>query len=407
MRNFLSIGGMLTIEVTGADNTSLLMKIYQRNIPLIKVVFINELTFRAVIARKDYNSFLRLAEQNGSQTKIACKIGLYWAIKELLKRPILVGCIVFLILLSILLPRYVLFFKVEGNSRVSTKQILEEVEKCGISFGISRNVLRSEQMKNALLERIPQLQWAGINTYGCVAVISVQEKTSAEDGKIEQSVSSIIASRDGVVREYTVQQGNALCRVGQAVKKGQVLISGYTDCGLLIKATNANGEIYADTVHELKAISPYPTYKRGEMHSAKKQYSFFLGKNIINLYKDSGIWDTSCVKIYKQKNITLPGGFRLPIGIVCEIQISYDPDDCVVTERENMLWLKSAARNYLIGQMIAGKIVEDSELLQFNEGTYVLSGKYVCIEMIGQVQREEIITKDAENDGTNRERGTG
>lgn len=35
-------------------------------------------------------------------------------------------------------------------------------------------------MKNALLSAIPELQWAGVNTYGCRAVISVRERTLPE-----------------------------------------------------------------------------------------------------------------------------------------------------------------------------------------------------------------------------------
>ena len=46
-------------------------------------------------------------------------------------------------------------------------------------------MIRSEKVKNSLLQRIPQLQWAGINTDGCVAVISVREKTAIKNSEFK------------------------------------------------------------------------------------------------------------------------------------------------------------------------------------------------------------------------------
>ena len=63
-------------------------------------------------------------------------------------------------------------------------------------------------------------------------------------------------SRDGFIVSATVTRGNFLCRVGQSVKAGQVLISGYTDCGICIQATRAEGEIYAQTSRDFAAVTP-------------------------------------------------------------------------------------------------------------------------------------------------------
>ena len=79
-------------------------------------------------------------------------------------------------------------------------------------------------MKNALLQQIPTLQWAGINTDGCVATISVREKTVQMQQDVRYPVISIVAVRDGYITQMTVTAGSAGCKVGQSVEKGQVLI---------------------------------------------------------------------------------------------------------------------------------------------------------------------------------------
>ena len=96
----------------------------------------------------------------------------------------------------------------------------------------------------------------GVNTSGCVATVSVRERTDPEVTEQDSAVSNIVASRDGFIVSATVTRGNFLCRVGQSVKAGQVLISGYTDCGICIQATRAEGEIYAQTSRDFAAVTP-------------------------------------------------------------------------------------------------------------------------------------------------------
>ena len=92
----------------------------------------------------------------------------------MLFRPVLLAGLGILFLLAMYLPSRVLFIRVEGNMQIPDRQILAAAEECGIRFGASRREVRSEKVKNALLSSVPQLQWAGVNTAGCVATISVR-----------------------------------------------------------------------------------------------------------------------------------------------------------------------------------------------------------------------------------------
>ena len=204
------------------------------------------------------------------------------------------------------LPSRVLFVQIEGNTHVESRRILESAARCGIAFGASRREIRSEKIKNALIECIPELSWVGVNTYGCTAVISVRERVKESDTENIHGVSSIVASCDGVIRQITVLQGNRVCSVGQAVTKGQVLISGYTDCGISIQATAAKGEVFAETSRSVTAIFPRVCMQRGEKQCIEQKYAVIIGKKRINFSNSSGILGTSCVKMYTEKYLTLP-----------------------------------------------------------------------------------------------------
>ena len=245
-------------------------------------------------------------------------------------------------------------------------------------------------MKNALLSALPQLQWAGVNTSGCVATVSVRERTDPEVTEQDSAVSSIVASRDGFIVSATVTRGNSLCRVGQSVKAGQVLISGYTDCGICIQATRAEGEICAQTSRDFAAVTPAQWTVRGEQTAVRRKYSLIIGKKRINLWKDSGILQGSCDRMDRRYELTLPGGFRLPVTLCVEEYTFYDWERMTLEPDAAEAALSKFAQSALTQQMVAGRILSREESITQSEDKYLLEGTYACVEMIGRVRREQI-----------------
>ena len=394
-----SIGGMVEVSVTSASNESLLRDINRAGIEVDNMIPGNdELTISFQIRRTDLSRIKAIASRRGADLKVHKRIGLYWAVVGLLKRPALVAGMLFLLLAVTILPTRIFFFRVEGNENIPTNIILEKCESFGLSFGASRVHVRSEKVKNALLEAIPELKWAGINTSGCVATISVQERTETENILQTNGVSKIIATKDGVVTECTVTKGNAVCKPGQAVRQGQTLISGYTDCGISIRAEQAEGEVYAQTEVKLEAVFPDIACKKANATEQIKKYSLIIGKKRINLYKDSGISDTRCDKMYLEKYLTLPGGFQLPVAIVTEIWNEYTCEDIGVEAAEAESILTEFSKEYVSSHMIAGKILDSDTVISAGDGFYSLSGYYICNEMIGLTQNEEIIKPYGKHD---------
>lgn len=387
------ITGAYFVKIVSASATELIKFITNSDIALHSIQQVDYLTFTARIARRDYALLQQLITKKGDKISIIQKEGLIWNIATLFKRPILTIGALTLVFLSLYLPTKVLFIQVEGNRSVSTTEILESAEKCGITFGASRRKVRSERVKNALLSASPQLQWAGINTNGCVAVISVRERSAFQPNADRKTVSSIVAMRDGIISELTVLQGSPQCRIGQAVKKGQILVSGYTDCGITIRAEQADAEIMAKTFHNFQAISPIIQSERTEQTHKTTHYMLCIGKKLINLCKCSGIFDGTCVKMYEKIPLILPGGFVLPITMIKVTCKYYDTQQAAVEETD-LSWLQNQADSYLQNQMISGQILLRNNTLSVEDGQYLIDCRYACREMIGAVRYEEMITSN-------------
>lgn len=383
--------GMMTVEFTAGAPEVLLDALTQAGIPLFRVRPVTELTYRLLVRQRDFRELAGIVEHHGGALGRRFGIGFLRSMGVLVRRPVLVFTCLLLLASSVYLPSRVFFVEVEGNETVPARLILSAAEEQGIGFGSSRKDIRSERMKNALLAAVPQLQWAGINTSGCRAVLSVRERGSEEEILPEPNVvSHLVAHRDGYILSATVTKGTAHCAPGDAVTKGQLLVSGYTDCGICIRASRAEGEIYAQTNRNLRVCMPESYVRTGSAGPMRYGISLIFGKKRINLWKDSRISGVSCGRMYEEYYVSLPGGFLLPVAVCLDRYWEYRMQESVLPESAARQLLGEFSEGYLKQQMIAGRILRTREEFSLQEGNYRMESSSVCTEMIGKAQRDQI-----------------
>lgn len=400
--------GIVRAELVSADPEGALRALGEAGIALDEITPKGALTLEFLLRREDLPAAEALCRKRGDSFRVLGRQGLWYAVGALWERKLLLTGLVFLLGLTMLLPTRVLFFRVEGNRTVPTARILWEAERQGLSFGASRRGMRSERVKNALLEAIPELEWVGVNTQGCTAVISVRERTApAPAPEAKHQVGNIVAAMDGYILSVTVTQGTGLVQPGQAVKKGEILISGYTDCGICIQAAQAEGEILAQTRRQIEAVTPAQYLRKGKITGTKRALSLLLGKKRIFFWKDSGILEGSCDRIQEDYPLTLPGRFRLPVSLRVETYEIRESTSAKLTGAEASALLEAFAARYLPRQMIAGRIQQTRQTILGNGDIYRLRGGYLCQEMLGREKREGNGESNGKTSGQSRERGTG
>lgn len=391
MNIWQSLAGELEAELLTADPAGALCAIARANIPLSQVTLSGELTLVFRLSRRDYGRLHRLVAKRGEKLTICHRLGTYWTVKGLVKRPLLVFGMTVFLMLSLWLPTRIFFFRVEGNRRLSSREIIAAAEQCGVSFGISRKRIRSEKIKNNLLSQLPELKWAGINTHGCVAVIHVEEKpetTPMEPGNA--MLCHIVAARDGIVTALTATAGTPLCSPGQAVVEGQILISGLTDCGIALCAQTAQGEVTALTSRQIRTAAPEKQLRRSVIQKKIHRWSLILGKKRIKLWIGSGIWDTGCGRMYREYPLCLPGGFQLPVALAVDTLEQSALVDSEILPEDAQLQLHAFAESSLRQAMLGGTLCKATETISREQGVYLLTGSYSCREVISRPRWEQI-----------------
>ena len=392
------IRSLITVEISGADIPQTLCALNRSEIILLRTHMKDELTVEVTMLRQDIGKAQEICRKRGDSLRILEREGWYWPFKSLLSRPVLMFGLALLLFCALWLPSRVLFVQVEGNALVPARKILEMADQCGIGFGARRRGVRSEKMKNALLEKMPELQWAGVNTRGCVAVISVRERPVRQATVESPSLCHIVAVADGVISQCTATRGTLLCIPGQAVEAGEILISGYTDSGLTIRAEAAQGEIYGHTLRTIESVTPTFRGTVSEYGPEMKKISLLIGKKRINLWKDSGIWEGTCDRMYEEYYITLPGGFQLPLGLTVERYHQRQVSQQEIPQTHCRRLLETAAQAHLCDAMIAGTIVRTDLSYTQEPGVLRMAGEYRCTELIGVPQRFQIGEQNGKND---------
>lgn len=383
----VSVSGRISVQLTGADISGSYKALNDRNIPLYCLVQEDELTACFQVDHKDYDELRFIARKRGDRVKVLGRLGPVWLVKELLRRSvILCGLVVFFFAVAFI-PGRILFFRVEGNIQVPAQKVLEAAQSCSVRFGTKRQNINNEKFKNSMLLVLPELRWVCVNTKGCVAEISVLEQEPEQPSQVE-GLTSIVALRDATIDELIVRGGTAQAEAGDTVSGGQVLISGYTDCGGVILGGSARGEVYGITRHELKAVSPAQSLRRTLEGDVDHRLSIVVGKKRINLWKGSGIYPSTCGRIYKEYCLTLPGGFRLPVTLEVETITHYSCDAFFRDGLEESL--TEQASGYLTSQMTAGVILDTQSSLTGQNAVWLFQGSYRCRESIGISRQEQI-----------------
>lgn len=377
----------IQVRVVCADLERYVDGLLAHGISISDIQYLDEITANMVIPSKFYDRIKNISYKYNADVRMQNNSLLSKSIDLFRARPLLIlGGIVFLVL-SVIISRTILFVNVVGNDSVNEARIIEQAEACGLHFGANRSKVNSERIKNVILQKIPELQWAGVNTSGCVATVYVKERSDLQNESSFNGPVSIVAAKDGIINSVTLIKGTSTCKNGQAVNKGDVLISPYVDYGNITVLSGAEGEVYADTVNEIRLLTFTDSIKRTDNSESKLRISFIFRKKLINLYNCSGILDGSCVKMYSERTIRLPGGLELPITLCLE---EYTNCKTSVTDLDQSNWPIDAAKTYLTNKMISGKIIDYQTSVSIVDRIHVYDLIFTCREMIGMTQKEEI-----------------
>ena len=260
---------------------------------------------------KDFRKLLSLKHIFSAKIRIKLveKKGLPFKIKKyFIRKGIPIGIAIFL-LINIILSQFIWCIDIKGNKTISDEQILNECLKLGIEIGSNRKKVDTYSAKQQLGMSLKNIAWVSLNIEGSKLTVNISE---AVDNKKEiQNPRNIVALCDGIIKRIEITKGMKNIEINQAVKKGDVLVSGIVENSENIHFLSAEGSVIAETKHSFdKTVSKQFNALLPKKRRSIRQVFKFFWLNIPLYLSDISFKGESYIQ---NKKISLFGN-ELPIG---------------------------------------------------------------------------------------------
>lgn len=268
--------------------------------------------YTAWLPARDYHRIRPFAKKSGVRVRLVKKQGLpFWVLRHRRRYGIALGAAFFLFSLWFF-PQFVWEIRISGNQSIPSGEIYGALEEIGVHRGMRLKDLDYDNLRQALILRLPSLSWCSLNMDGSVVELEVRERVFAPP--TEETPCNLVAGCDGYIVQSKVYAGTPLVKAGDAVVKGDLLVSGVVEYGngkTAFKA--ARGEILAQTEHEITVFEPFSVTEERRTGVCKTRRVLTLFHWKIPLYLGS------VTGSYQQRTtVTEPEffGHRLPLGII-------------------------------------------------------------------------------------------
>lgn len=329
------------------------------------------------ILKKDIFKIRFLRRNTFVKIKIIDKKGLpFFVNKYNMRYGMICGILLFIFLLSFMSTR-LWVIKINGDTSIGENEILSKIYDMGIIEGISMNSIDTAFLKQNLIISSKDIAWSSFNKQGCILEVNFTKANTTDDEKI---ASNLIAETDAVIKKVNVQKGTAMVKIGDTVKKGQLLVSGTVDYGNGSVFETAKGEIIAE-VHTQEKINIEKTEKTAVVTGKN------VTKSVVNLFGIDiplylGSLHGDYEKHFEKENVKLFGGIT-PISIYkCEfMEIFYTYKELnAVSAKEKAIELllsEYKANGYEVLKITNEKIIE-------KDGLYELTAEVVSNKNIAE-----------------------
>ena len=335
---------------------------------------------------KGFKKVPPIAYKSKTRVRIISRHGLPFLINKYKKRKVFVISGTVAILLLLYITSFVWVIDVEGNEKIKSETIIEALEDNGFKTGILRYGNDISALQNKMMLSLDELSWLWVEIKGTRAIVKVKEKTPVPNIVDRHMPCNIVASNSGVITEINATYGEKLAKIGDVVKKGDLLIGGISNTKYDgIHYLHSSGVVKARTYH--KKSSDFPLLKEVFSKTGKK-----ISKKTINFFGFR-------VKLYSRENspyeysekeerksyISFGQNYVLPIGIESvdyyelsrsELPLTVEQ----VTETGTNKLFSDLDKNLPEGTVVVNKTHTVNGV---DEKTVRIEVCYECIEQIG------------------------
>ncbi len=387
------LGGCCTVHTGAACRTELLNICLQNGINYTAFTCCEDGSISFCTTLASARRLSKLCAACGVHIEVDSKRGLPWFFYRHRRRAGLALGILSAIVLMMLSSRFVWDVRITGNVNMTEDEIAQELRACGLHVGAYIPDIQTGTLENRILIASDRISWVSVFLDGTVARVQVIEHSIAPDSEDKTRPANLIAAVDGQIEVVQLYRGNCVVVRGQAVKKGELLVSGIYDSNVSgYRWTRAAGKVMARTEHCFTVEIPlaYEQKQTSKPQCAEVRLNFFDFS--FKIFKNSGNLPLMCDIIEEEKAVWCPGKYALPIGFTVMTATPYTTSPATRTQDE-ALQLAYAELDLLLASLSdTAELLRKDITTTLTDDRLILECTVSCIEDIA-VQSEFEITE--------------
>lgn len=215
-------------------------------------------TMRGTVQAAEYRSLCKIARRLGFKMRIEKKHGIYFTLKRHRDKIGFAAGAIFAAAVVLFLNLFVWEINISGNKAVSSEEIMATLANSGLKTGTLRTAHDARKIEWNIMNDNKEIAWATVNIQGCCVNVVVSEtRREAEMKYDDDKPVNIIAAKYGVIRKIDVFDGQGVVKVGDAVMKGELLVSAtFEDRHGKLTLKHSRARVMAETDYEITVEFP-------------------------------------------------------------------------------------------------------------------------------------------------------
>lgn len=375
--------GYVTFKAQGGFSERFINLCAKSHVAIFDVKYIDSY-IKAKISAKQFKKLRTIAKKTGVKITVISKDGAVFIIRRNKHRVALMLGACFFILFVATMNRFLWCIDASGSEKFSAEQIIEAAQLAGVKQGTFLPIFDEKKAAREIYKAFNgELSWVTVNIKGSRASISVRDtqKTQGEDID-DKTPCNIIADFDGVILSDETLSGVKNINKGNAVKKGDLLISGVIENEDSSTAYyKAKGKFTA--VHETEDIATVFFEDNRIGYGESKSYILvhFLGLDIpFGIKEKAGDkYDTFTYSQFAEfAGMKLPFGFS-KIYSIERRSFAYNKENAYVHAVNN--YTKNCYNKYKNTNILSSELK-----IKATNSKVIIEGKHNCIDFIGTEQ---------------------
>ncbi len=254
-----SVMGYVAFTVTGVRCEAFLTEVMKNNLDVWAIRRVDEVTITAKTRGIVYKDVQKAATASGVEISYKKAHGLpSFLTKYRFRYGVMAGAVIFCIAIAVL-SLFIWDINISGYSSLYERdRVLELLSDNGFHVGAFTPAQDYSSLKRKIMMEFNTIAGVTINVVGNKAYVELSAARLPPDRVSDGTLCNIVAETDGQLVLVEAYRGTAVVSVGQAVKKGQLLISGVYNSKIMgERIVHARGKVLARTLRKHSVFIPF------------------------------------------------------------------------------------------------------------------------------------------------------